>query len=79
MIDFFNALTKSIKGKHTEESKRRSEICAKCPLKEQRAYAEFVNAEIKEVQGYVCIECSCPIATKIFAEEPKNICRKWSI
>jgi len=82
MIDFFNALTKSLKGKHTEESRRRSEICANCALKERRFYADFVNAEIKEVQGFVCIgsncEIACPIATKIFATEPENICEKWS-
>jgi len=77
MIDFINALTKSIKGKHTEESRRRSEICAQCPLKEQRFYADFVNAEVKEVQGFVCTLCSCPIATKIFADKPENICEKW--
>jgi len=78
MIDFFNALTKSLKGNHTEESLRRSEICANCTLKEKRFYADFVKAEIKEVQGFVCTECRCPIATKIFATEPENICEKWS-
>ena len=78
MIDFIKALTKSIKGNPTDESKRRSEICAKCPLKEKRFYADFVNAEIKEVQGYVCTVCDCPIATNIFATEPKNICKEWS-
>lgn len=78
MIDFINALTKSLKGKHTDESRRRSEICAECPLKERRFYAAFVNAEVKEVQGFVCTECDCPIATKIFAQEPENICEKWS-
>ncbi len=82
MIDFINALTKSINGKHTQESRRRAEICAECPLKEKRFYADFVNAEIIEVQGYVCIgsncEVACPIATKVFATETKNICVKWS-
>jgi len=78
MIDFINALTKSLKGKHTQESRRRSEICAKCPLKEEKFYADFVKAEVKEVQGFVCTVCSCPIATKIFATETENICEKWS-
>jgi len=77
MIDFINALTKSLKSKHTPESKRRAEICATCPLKEQRFYADFVKAEIIEVQGFVCTLCSCPIATKVFATEPENICAKW--
>ena len=77
MIDFINALTKSLKSKHTEESRRRSEICAKCPLKEKRFYADFVKAEIKEVEGYVCTLCACPIATKVFATEKEKICHKW--
>ena len=77
MIDFINALAKTLNGKHTQESKRRSEICAKCPLKEKRFYADFVNAEVKEVNGYVCILCACPIATKVFATEPENICSEW--
>ena len=77
MIDFINALTKSLKSENTDESRRRSEICASCPLKEKRFYADFVEAEIKEVNGYVCTECHCPIATKIFATKKENICRKW--
>ena len=78
MIDFINALAKSMKGKHTQESRRRAEICATCPLKEKRFYADFVNAEIKDAQGYVCTLCDCPIATKVFATEPQNICTEWS-
>ena len=77
MIDFIKALAKSLKNKHTEESRRRSEICAKCPLKEKRFYADFVKAEIIEVEGYVCTLCACPIATKVFATENENICHKW--
>lgn len=78
MIDFIQALTKSIKQKHTQESSRRSKICALCTSKEKRFYADFVKAEIKEVEGYVCTECKCPIATKVFATEKDNICPKWS-
>lgn len=78
MIDFINALTKSINGKHTQESRRRAEICAECPLKEKRFYADFVNAEIIDVQGYACLNCGCPIASIVFTENPKKICEKWS-
>ena len=77
MIDFIKALTKSLKSKHTKESLLRSEICATCPLKEKRFYADFVKAEIIDVEGYVCTLCACPIATKVFATENKNICHKW--
>ena len=79
MIDFIQALKKNLKQEHTEESLRRSEICALCPEKRKAFYADFVEAEIKEVQGYVCTRCvpNCPIATKVFATENKNICEKW--
>jgi len=75
--DFIQALAKSVKQKHTDDSLRRSNICASCNLKEKRLYAEFVKAEIKEVDGYVCTLCDCPIATKVFATEKDNICPKW--
>ena len=77
MIDFINALTKSLTSTHTEESRRRSEICATCKKKKKRFYAAFVKAEIIEVEGYVCTLCACPIATKVFATEKENICHKW--
>lgn len=78
MRDFLQALKKNLKQEHTTESKRRSEICAGCTEKSKALYSEFVKAEIKEVQGYVCNRCGgCPIATKVFATEDKNICDKW--
>jgi len=77
MIDFINALTKSLTSKHTDETLRRSKICAGCPEKSKKFYADFVNAEIKEVEGYVCDRCACPIATKVFAKDKNNICDKW--
>lgn len=79
MIDFINSLTKSIKGQHTPESLRRAKICAECPLKEKRFYADFLNAEIIEVQGYACTVCGCPIASVIHTNNPDIICDKWSV
>lgn len=77
MLDFIKALAKSLKGNHTEESLRRANICAQCPEKTKKFYAAFVNAEIKDIKGFVCDRCQCPLATKIFASEPENICNKW--
>jgi len=77
MMDFINALANSIKGNHTEESLRRANICAACPEKSKKFYATFVDAEIKDIEGFVCDRCLCPLATKVFATEPKNICPKW--
>lgn len=77
MLDFIQALTKSIKGDHTEETLRRAHVCAECPEKSKKVYASFVNAEIKDIEGFVCDRCKCPLATKVFASEPENICNKW--
>lgn len=77
MLDFIKALKKNVNKEFTEETKRRAEICAACPEKRKSFYSEFVNAEIKEVKGFVCNRCECPISTKVFAEDKENICEKW--
>lgn len=78
MLDFLQALKQNISGEVTPEAKRRALICAGCPFKEVKSYARIVNAIMLEVDGFVCTECKCPLATKIFAEEPKNICPEWT-
>lgn len=76
-MDFLQALKQHVKGEAGEEQKRRADICAGCPLKEVRLYAQIFDSKMEEINGYVCTECDCPIATKIFAKEEKNICPKW--
>lgn len=79
MLDFLQALGRCASGQFGKEEKRRANICAVCTEKEKRGYAEILNAKMVEVQGYVCTgHCEgCPIATKVFAKENKNICPKW--
>ena len=77
MVDFIKALLKHSTDSHTDESKRRAKICEGCDEKRKSIYSKFVNSEIKEINGFVCNRCECPIATKIFATENKNICNKW--
>lgn len=77
MVDFIQALGKCVSGQFGEEEKRRAGICANCPMKEKRGYAEILDAQMVEVQGFVCTLCDCPIATKVFAKEDKNICTEW--
>lgn len=76
-MDFLKAIAKNIKNAHTPISRERAETCNNCKDKSKKIYANFVNSEIKIINGYVCNICKCPIATKIFATEPKNICNKW--
>lgn len=77
MLDFIQAVTKHAKGEIGEEEQRRAVICGGCPEKERRAYADFLDSKIVEVNGFVCKKCSCPLATKIFAKDEKNKCPKW--
>lgn len=77
MLDFLQALKQHFTEDIGEEEKRRAEICGSCPSKEVRAYAQILDSKMVELNGYVCTECSCPLATKIFAKEDKNICPKW--
>jgi len=77
MIDFLQALKQHISGEIGAEEQRRSSICRECPLKEIRSYARILHSKMEDVNGYVCTVCDCPLATKIFAKEPDNICPKW--
>lgn len=77
MIDFIQAIGKHINNEHTDESFARASICSRCEFKEQKFYAEFLNSEIVEINGFVCGLCDCPLATKIFAQDEKNKCEKW--
>lgn len=78
MKDFLQALKQNITGKITPEAERRANICGKCPDKKASSYTEIFNAVMVEIDGYVCTgHCTCPLATKVFAKEPENICPKW--
>lgn len=77
MLDFLQAVKQHIRGEAGPEEERRADICAKCPLKEVKLYAHIFDSKMEEINGYVCVECGCPIATKIFAKDEKNICHKW--
>jgi hypothetical protein len=77
MKDFLQAVKSHMLEDPGDEEKRRAEICAGCEFKEKKIYAQIFKAEMKEINGYVCTKCICPLATKIFAKEPENICQKW--
>lgn len=78
MLDFTHALIKHARAKGIDHlQKERAEVCTECPEKEIRNYATFLNSKIVEINGYVCTRCDCPLATKIFAEDKKNICPLW--
>lgn len=64
-----------LKGKTTEEQKRRAEICGGCPSAKHKKYLEFFKEELIQAKGMVCNECGCPLSAKIRSEDdcPKNL------
>ena len=76
-FDFFKALAKNMKDEHTNESFARASTCLQCEFKKESILSLFINSEIKEINGFSCSLCDCPLATKIFAQDQKNICDKW--
>ena len=61
----------------TDEDKRRAKICEQCPMRKYNKYLDFVNDELKEVKGFVCSDCGCPLVAKIRSEDKNDICYKW--
>lgn len=64
------------KGLTTKEDKRRAVICDGCPSRKYKKYLDFINDDLKEVKGFVCNECGCPLIAKIRSTDdcPLN---KW--
>jgi len=63
-------------GKTTKEDKRKADICNECEFANYKNYLDFVDDELKNVKGFVCELCDCPLIAKIRSgdECPAN---KW--
>jgi len=64
------------KGTTTDEHKRKADICHTCTKAVYKPYIDFINDELKDVKGFVCGVCNCPLVAKIRSTDkcPKN---KW--
>ena len=58
----------------TSEDRRRAVICGDCEHKKYSKFIDFINDELKEVKGFVCGECLCPLIAKIRSTDK---CKKW--
>jgi TPP-dependent indolepyruvate ferredoxin oxidoreductase alpha subunit len=58
----------------TKEHKRRASICNNCTHKKYTKYLDFINDDLKEVRGFICTDCGCPLIAKI---RSTDICNKW--
>lgn len=63
-----------LKGKTTSVHKQRASVCETCPSAIYKKYIDFVNDELKEVKGFICDDCGCPLVAKIRSTDK---CYKW--
>ena len=61
----------------TELAKKRATKCFKCPLMTKGIIEQFIDDEIKEVQGHYCKSCGCPISAKIRSIKSKCPRNLW--
>ncbi len=73
-IQIMRAWSKVLREVTTDEDKRRARICSVCPNKKYHKFIDFVDDELEEVKGFVCIDCHCPLLAKI---RSTDICYKW--
>lgn len=73
-LTIIKAWVKVYKGTTTAEDKRRYEICRKCEHAKYKSYLDFVDDDLKDVKGFICNLCKCPLVAKI---RSKDKCNKW--
>ena len=69
-----NAWLRVWKGLTTPEDKRRASICEVCEFRNHTKFLDYVNDDVKEVQGFICGKCKCALSAKI---RSKDKCFKW--
>ena len=57
-------------------AKERASICSTCPFAIKDKILTFVKDDFKEVEGYVCGKCKCPLSAKIRSESKCDL-NKW--
>ena len=59
------------------ETIRRAKICASCPKAKKKPILQWVGDDIKEIEGYLCTQCECPISAKIRQDVDRCPFKKW--
>ncbi len=59
-------------------AKERALKCKGCVFAvESKTIKAFIKDEIKEVQGFVCDKCKCPLSAKIRSQNEKCPKKEW--
>jgi len=59
-----------------KKAQERVRICAACPHAKRGKLLAFIKDDLKEIEGYYCDICKCPLSAKIRSNDtcPEN---KW--
>lgn len=58
-------------------AKKRAESCVKCSEAVETMLTAYVNDDIKEIKGYKCNLCDCPLSAKLRTEKENCPLKKW--
>lgn len=58
-------------------AKLRASECANCPNAKKGMLTAFIKDELKEIEGYYCDLCKCPLSAKIRSINEKCDIEKW--
>lgn len=64
-------------GLNSNMAKNRASYCSVCEKAEHGKFEEFVNDELKEIQGMKCGLCRCPLSAKLRSKNEKCPLGKW--
>lgn len=60
------------------EAKRRAEICSTCPFAKYGKHSGVLpDYSIKEIEGYYCGICLCPLSTAVRSKNKECPKSKW--
>lgn len=64
-------------GLNSDMAKERAFHCKDCTYAVEGKFEEFVNDELKEVQGLKCGLCKCSLSAKLRSKNEKCPISKW--
>jgi len=72
---FYYAFKNPVKEK---TAKKRAEICAGCDEKKKsNILTIIIGDKVKEIQGYKCKLCDCPLSAKVRSPDEYCKLKKW--
>ena len=60
-----------------ELAKQRAEHCLNCVELKKGGITAFINDDFKEIEGYYCNNCKCPLSAKLRSKKEKCPLKKW--